>query len=108
VFAAHAASRQKSNYLRALFYRLAARRGKQRAAVAVRRTILQMAYHIIQRGEEYHELGADYHDQLGRERTAKRLVKQLEVLHYMVNVKHLIAVETGNKELVDPYLPIAA
>jgi transposase len=92
VLAAHATSRQNSNYLRALFYRLAARRGKQRATVAVGRTILQIAYYMIQRGEAYHELGAGYHDQLGWKRTAKRLVKRLEALNYMVNVKDLIAV----------------
>jgi transposase len=100
VLAAQADSRQKSNYLRALFYCLASRRGKQRAAVAVRRTILKMAYHMIKRGEEYQELGADYHDCLGRERTAKRLVKRLEARSYLVKIKDLIAVETGDEELV--------
>jgi hypothetical protein len=106
--AAYPASRQKSSYLRALFYRRGVRREKQRAAVVVGRSILQMVYHMIQRGEKYHELGADYQDQLVQERTAKSLVKQLEVLNYMVNVRHLIAVETGNKELVEPDLLLSA
>lgn len=107
VLAAHAAARQKNNYLRALFYRLAGRRGKRRAAVAVGRTILQMAYHMIQRGEEYHELGADYHDHMDRERTAKRLVKRLQALGYTVNVKDQVAAETQSEELDNPPLPLA-
>lgn len=107
VLAAHAAARQKNNYLRALFYRLAGRRGKRRAAIAVGRTILQMAYHMIQRGEEYHELGADYHDHLDRERTAKRLVKRLQTLGYTVNVKDQVAAETASEVLDNPPLPLA-
>jgi transposase len=107
VLAAHAAARQKNNYLRALFYRLAGRRGKRRAAIAVGRTILQMAYHMIQRGEAYRELGANYHDHLDRERTAKRLVKRLQTLGYTVNVKDQVAAETASEELDDPPLPLA-
>jgi transposase len=95
--AAHGAARKKNCYLRSLYYRLSARRGKPKAAVAVGRTILQMAYHMIRRGEEYHELGPTYLDQLDRERTAKRLVKRLEALGYAVSVK----------EQADPVEPVA-
>ncbi len=87
VLAAHGAARKKNNYLRSLYYRLSARRGKPKAAVAVGRTILQMAYHMIRRGEEYRELGEAYLDQVNREQTAKRLVKRLVSLGYIVNVK---------------------
>jgi len=87
VLAAHGAARKKNNYLRSLYYRLSARRGKPKAAVAVGRTILQMAYHMIQRGEEYRELGEAYLDQVNRERTAKRLIKRLVTLGYFVNVQ---------------------
>jgi transposase len=87
VLAAHGAARQKHSYLRSLYYRLASRRGKPRAAVAVGRTILQMAYYMLKRGEVYHELGAEYFDQLDRERTAKRLVKRLQALGFEVKVQ---------------------
>jgi transposase len=87
VLAAHGAARSKNTYLRSPYYRLASRRGKARAAVAVGRTILQAAYHMIQRGEPYYELGANYLDQLDRERTAKRLIKRLQALGFDVNVK---------------------
>jgi len=87
VLAAHSAARTKHTYLRALYHRLASRRGKSRAAVAVGRTILQAAYHMIRRGQPYHELGDHYLDQLDRERTAKRLVKRLQALGFVVDVK---------------------
>jgi transposase len=41
VVGAHAASQTKTTYLRSLYYRLAPRIGKQRASVAVARTILE-------------------------------------------------------------------
>jgi len=110
VLGAHAASHQKNTYLRALFYRLAARRGKQRAAVAVGRTILQMAYYMLKRHEGYRELGAGYLDQLDRERTAKRLVKRLVALGYEVKVLEPKALheEDMERKSTDPPLPLAA
>jgi transposase len=87
VQAAWAAARTRNTYLRAMYHRLAARRGKHRAAVAVGRTILQIAYHLIQREEVYHDLGDDYFDRLDRERTVKRLTQRLETLGYEVHPK---------------------
>jgi len=60
VLAAHAAARTKQTYLRSLYYRVATRRGKARAAVAVGRTILQAAFYMLTRGVPYQELGANY------------------------------------------------
>jgi transposase len=108
VLAAHGAARKKDCYLRSLYYRLASRRGKSRAAVALGRTILQMAYHMLQRGEEYRELGATYLDQLDRERTAKRLVKRLQAMGYIVNVKEQSAMVMEGQPIVPSFLPIAA
>ena len=87
VLAAHGAARTKHSYLRSLYRRLASRRGKRRAAVAVGRSILQAAYHMISRGEEYLDLGEDYLDQIDRERTSKRLIKRLQALGFDVTVK---------------------
>jgi transposase len=87
VLAAHGAARKKNNYLRSLYYRLKSRRGEARAAVAVGRSILQMAYHMIRRGEEYRELGENYLDRVDRERTVKRLIKRLHALGFIVHVK---------------------
>ncbi len=84
VQAAQAAARTKDSYLRALYYRLKARRGPGRAAIAVARTILQIVYHMLRRGTTYQELGGDYFDRLNRDRTAKRLLHRLEHLGYDV------------------------
>ncbi len=84
VLGAHGAAQTKDTYLRALYHRIAARRGKGRAAVAVGRTILQMAYHMIRRNQPYHELGSNYLDALDKERTAKRLIKRLEALGFEI------------------------
>lgn len=60
VEAARAASRQKDTYLSAKYHRIAARRGKNRAAVAVARSILVMIYYMLTPREPYKELGTDY------------------------------------------------
>jgi transposase len=81
---ARAASGTKKSYLRALYYRLKARRGVSKANMAVGRTILQMAYHMIARHEPYRELGQHYLDSLNKVYAAKRLVKRLEDLGFVV------------------------
>lgn len=80
---AHVASRSRT-YLAAQYRRLAARRGKKRATMAVAHSILVIAYYIIQRQEPYRELGANYFDRQRPEATTKRLVKRLENLGYQV------------------------
>ena len=84
---ARAASSTKDTYLRSLYYRLKARRGASRAALAVGRTMLQMAYHMIQRQQAYSELGANYLDSLDKLHIAQRLVKRLEGLGFDVQAK---------------------
>ncbi len=82
--AAHAAGRTKDTYLGAQYRRLLARRGKKRAAVAVARRILIIAYHILQEQTPYHDLGATYFDQRDRAAVERRLVRRLEALGYDV------------------------
>lgn len=81
--AAHVASRSRT-YLAAQYRRIAARRGKKRATMAVAHSILVIAYYVIQRQEPYRELGANYFDQQRPQPTTKRLVKRLENLGYEV------------------------
>jgi transposase len=89
--AAYAASRQKESYLAAQYRRLAAHRGKKRAAVAVAHTILVAAYHILKEEVEFVDLGGDYFDQLNEEKTRRHLVKRLEHLGYKVELTRLEA-----------------
>jgi transposase len=85
--AAHAASRTKHTYLSAQYRRLAGRRGKKKAIVAVAHSIVVIAYHLLQRNELYRELGGDYFDKQRPDATAKRLVKRLERLGYAVTLQ---------------------
>lgn len=82
--AAWAATRRKDGYLAAQYRRLAARRGKKRAIVAVGHTILVAAYHVLKENVDYHDLGAAHFDQRRRERTVTHLVDRLRRLGYHV------------------------
>ncbi|MCP6760416.1 MAG: transposase [Fischerella sp. CENA71] len=86
VQAAHALARTKT-YLAAQFRRIAARRGKKRAAVAVAHSILTLAYYLISRQETYKDLGVDYFDKKRPESVKKLLIKRLEKLGYQVTVE---------------------
>jgi transposase len=87
VQAAHAAAHTKHTYLSAQYRRLASRRGKKRAILAVAHSILVMAYDLIQRREPYREAGVDFFDRLQPEDTARRLVKRIESLGYHVTLQ---------------------
>lgn len=91
VEAAHAAGHTKQTYLGAQFRRLAARRGKKRAAVAVGHSILVIAYHILTEGTVYQDLGAQYFDQRARQEVERRLVRRLEALGYTVALEPVAA-----------------
>ncbi len=84
--AAWAVSTKKNNYLSALYRRLAARRGKKRAIIAVAHTLLQIAYYVLRDGKYYRELGADYFDRLHPNRVKRYLVKRLERLGFQVTL----------------------
>ena len=84
---AHVASKTKDTYLAAQYRRIAARRGKKRALVALGHTILVIVYHILTRRQPYHELGVAYFDQLERQRVEQRLVRRLERLGYTVSLQ---------------------
>lgn len=89
VQAAHAAGRSKDTYLAAQYRRLSARRGKKRAAVAVAHSILVIAYHLIERGTEYVDLGATYFDQRKKDTVQQQLVRRLEKLGFKVTLETL-------------------
>jgi transposase len=91
VEAAHAAGRTRNTYLSAQYRRLASRRGKKRAAVAVGHTILVIAYHLLQRSYGYEELGGDYFDKRDRQAVERRLVRRLEGLGYKVSLDPVAA-----------------
>jgi transposase len=81
---AHVASKTKHTYLAAQYKRLAARRGKKRALIAVGHTILTIVYTLLTRKQPYQDLGAAYFDQREQHRVQRRLVQRLERLGYEV------------------------
>ena len=85
--AAWAASHSKNTYLSAQYRRLAGRRGKKRAIVAVGHTMLVMMYHMLKDGVDYQELGHDYLDKLQPQRLTHYLVKRLESLGHEVTLR---------------------
>jgi transposase len=84
--AAWAASRVKHSYLRSQFRRLAAKRGKKRALVAVGHSLLVIVYHVLKNNVEYSDLGPEYFERLEPERLRRYLVRRLERLGYDVTL----------------------
>lgn len=87
VQAAHGAVKVKGSYFATLYRRLAGRRGKKRAIVAVARALLVTIYHILKTRKPYQELGADYFDRLDRQGLTNRLLNRLEQLGYYVHLQ---------------------
>jgi transposase len=78
------ATGRTTTYLGAQYHRLARRRGKRRAAVAVGHTILVIVHHLLTHPEAtYHELGYDYFERRIPTRE-QRLIRTLERAGYTV------------------------
>jgi transposase len=85
VEAAQAAARTKGTYLSAQYARIKGRHGHNKAIIAVAHSILVIAYHLLERGTPYDELGGDYFlERQHKEAYQRRLVKQLERMGYQV------------------------
>jgi transposase len=80
VQAAWSAVRTKDTFLKSRYHRLAARRGKKRAIVAIAHSILTSAWHMLTYRQPYQELGGDYFDQRRKETKVSYLTRQLEKL----------------------------
>ncbi|MHA6761291.1 IS110 family RNA-guided transposase [Streptacidiphilus sp. PAMC 29251] len=78
--AAMAAIKQKDTYLAAYYRRIAARRGNQRALVAVMHKIVIAIWHVLHDHVPYRDLGADHHTQANPERALKRIIRQANAL----------------------------
>jgi transposase len=77
------AARTKT-FLGARYHRLARRRGKQRALVAVGNSILVIAWHLLSDPEtRFTDLGPDWHDRLAPLRRKRQLIAELERLSGM-------------------------
>jgi hypothetical protein len=70
--------------LSAQFHRLAARKGKKRAIVAVGHTILVIVFHMLKNHQPYRDLGADYFDHRNVEQLKRILIRRLQRLGLQV------------------------
>lgn len=84
VESAHAARRTKGTYLRDKYHRLKARRGANRAAVAIAHKILVAAFHILSKKVPYKDLSETYLDRIDEKRVTENLTRRLERLGYHV------------------------
>jgi transposase len=84
---AWAASHTKGTYFSAHYRRLAGRRGKKRALVALGHTILTVIYYVLKRKTTYQELGADYLDRHDKDRMLASLVRRLERMGHKVTLE---------------------
>jgi hypothetical protein len=82
-------SRMKGTYLAAQFRRIAARRGKGRAVIAVGHSVLVAIYSMLSSKEPDHDLGAQYFDEHQRDHVQRRLVHRLERLGFAVTLEPL-------------------
>ncbi len=85
--AAWAASHTKGTYLASQYRRLAGRRGKKRALIAVGHSMLVIFYHMLKQGTTYSELGGDFFDRLEPEHLTRYYVKRLEALGHKVTLE---------------------
>jgi transposase len=85
--AARAAARTRDTYLNAQYRRVRARRGANRASLAVAHSLLVAVWHMLQTGETYHDPGGDYYTRRDPARTTRRLVAQLERLGHTVTLQ---------------------
>jgi transposase len=87
---AWAASHTKDTYLAAQYRRLAGRRGKKRALVAVAHSILVILYYLLKRpAATFRELGPLYLEQLDEKHLTRQLVRRLERLGHKVVLERL-------------------
>lgn len=76
----------KDSFFYAQYQRIAMRRGKKRATVAVAHSILIAIYHMIKEDKEYVDLGADFYNKFNKEKKANSYLKKLKELGYDVQL----------------------
>jgi transposase len=87
VQSARSAARSKNTYFNSFYSRLAARRGGNRAAVALGRKILEICYHLIKNDTHFRDLGSDYFLKTNTKRILNSSIKRIESLGFIVQIE---------------------
>jgi transposase len=77
---------KEPNSLTAQYHRIARRRGKKRAILAVAHSLLVIIYHLLRDKKPYRDLGADFFDQRDMGRIQRQAVARLEQLGFQVSL----------------------
>ncbi len=82
------AAGKTDTFLGERYRRIARRRGKKKAVVAVGRSILTIVWHLLSDPDaRYHDLGADFYTtRIGPERARRNHIRHLEALGYTVTL----------------------
>ena len=83
---AQSAVRRKDSFFYAQYQRIAMRRGKKRAILAVAHSILIAIYYMIKEDKEYEDLGADFYNKFNKEKKANAYIKKIKELGYDVQI----------------------
>jgi transposase len=81
---AWAAVKKADSYYRDKYYRLRSRIGPKPAIFAIAHRIGKAIFHIIKGQQEYHELGAQYLDQINRQAKLNRLLRQAHTMGFQL------------------------
>ena len=81
---AWAAAKTKKSYYAALYHRLKARRGTEKAIVAVQHAMLVALWHMLTHRVPHRDLGRDYFDRHNQARIRRHHVRRLQQLGYQV------------------------
>ncbi len=92
---AKSAGHLKNTYFGAQYSRIAARRGRNRATVAVAHSILTIVYHMLKDNVPYQELGPDFFEQRRKNEIVNKSVKRLELLGYTVAIEQQVTSSTA-------------
>lgn len=82
-----AASHTRHTYFAALFRRIAAKRGKKRAILAVAHSILVTIYAMLRNRQTFQDLGADYFDKMNADGLKRYCIRKLEALGHKVTLE---------------------
>jgi transposase len=88
---AHSVGRSKKTYYGARYGRLAKRKGKPRAAMAIAHDILEAVYFLLRDEVEFVELGPDFLDQLQRDYQIRYHTRRLRELGVELTIPQALA-----------------